>query len=65
MTAAGAGSFDPVAYDAWFQTPVGRLTDQLEHQAVRALLLERPESPSTCRAAPATMPWTWPSADGR
>ena len=40
MTTAGAGSFDPAAYDAWFQTPVGRLTDQLEHEAVRALLPE-------------------------
>lgn len=38
MTTAGAGPFDPAAYDAWFQTPVGRLTDQLEHEAVRALL---------------------------
>jgi ubiquinone/menaquinone biosynthesis C-methylase UbiE len=37
---AGAGSFDPAAYDAWFQTPVGRLTDRLEHEAVRALLPE-------------------------
>jgi ubiquinone/menaquinone biosynthesis C-methylase UbiE len=40
VTAAGASSFDPAAYDAWFQTPVGRLTDQLEHEAVRALLPE-------------------------
>ena len=40
MTAAGASSFDPAAYDAWFQTPVGRLTDQLEHGAVGALLPE-------------------------
>ena len=40
MTTAGAGSFDPAAYDAWFQTPVGRLTDRLEHEAVRALLPE-------------------------
>jgi ubiquinone/menaquinone biosynthesis C-methylase UbiE len=40
VTTAGAGSFDPAAYDAWFQTPVGRLTDQLEHEAVRALLPE-------------------------
>ena len=38
MRTAGPGSFDPAAYDAWFQTPVGRLTDQLEHEAVRALL---------------------------
>jgi ubiquinone/menaquinone biosynthesis C-methylase UbiE len=40
MTTAGAGSFDPAAYDAWFQTPVGHLTDQLEHEAVGALLPE-------------------------
>lgn len=40
MTTAGGGSFDPAAYDAWFQTPVGRLTDQLEHEAVHALLPE-------------------------
>jgi SAM-dependent methyltransferase len=40
VTAAGASPFDPAAYDAWFQTPVGRLTDQLEHEAVRALLPE-------------------------
>jgi len=37
---AGAPSVDPAAYDAWFQTPVGRLTDQLEHEAVAALLPE-------------------------
>jgi len=40
VTTAGTGSFDPAAYDAWFQTPVGRLTDQLEHEAVRSLLPE-------------------------
>ena len=40
MTAARNGSFDPAAYDSWFQTPVGHLTDQLEHEAVRALLPE-------------------------
>lgn len=40
MTTAGAGCFDPVAYDAWFQTPVGRLTNHLEHEAVPALLPE-------------------------
>jgi ubiquinone/menaquinone biosynthesis C-methylase UbiE len=40
VTTAGADSFDPAAYDAWFQTPVGRLTDQLEHEAVGALLPE-------------------------
>jgi ubiquinone/menaquinone biosynthesis C-methylase UbiE len=40
VTTARGGSFDPAAYDAWFQTPVGRLTDQLEHEAVRALLPE-------------------------
>ncbi len=38
-----AGSFDSIAptYDAWYQTPLGRLADRLEKEAVFSLLENR------------------------
>lgn len=39
----GAGSFDSIVptYDAWYQTPLGRLADRLEKEAVFSLLENR------------------------
>ena len=40
----GAGSFDSVAetYDAWYESPLGRLVDRLEKEAVFALMEAKP-----------------------
>jgi ubiquinone/menaquinone biosynthesis C-methylase UbiE len=44
MTSEGTSAFDALAssYDAWYETPLGRLVDRLEKEAVFALVEAKP-----------------------